>query len=123
MSRSAAELDRLDRTEVEKCFGLVRQLKMDAPVIAKRLLAQHTPKLLDYLFANPGWHHEAMLCVDTGHVQWAVWKRLLWALEVTGDITVKEVRRGWLFVRVSTSRWLREVQRRAAARPCNPVPV
>ena len=122
MSSSVHELDRPARTVLESCFGVVKQLKMDAPVIAKRLLGQHASGLLGYLFENPGWHHEAMLCVDSGHIHWAVWKRLLWALEVTGDIAVEETRRGWLSVRISTASWLKEVQRRAVARPSNSVP-
>ncbi len=121
----------MSRTILELHWGAANQPREKAPAIARALLAKHAPDMLDYLVDQGGWvtEHKLRETVRGGYVSgrfnWQVWSRLLWALEVTGDIIIKSTDKyGYrLLVRLSVNGWLRAVQRGAAAWSGSAVPV
>jgi hypothetical protein len=115
----------MSRTVVEEIQGDVKHLAPEAPYIAQRLLKLYAPGLITYLVKDPTWHYGWTLhdAVHSGGApNWGRWKKLLWALEMIGDIHARPHGYG-VAVRISTDGWLRAVQRGAAQRSGDAVPV
>lgn len=115
----------MSRTNIVRPFA--GDCEENAPEIARLLLAEYAPRLLDFLAEHVEWVSALRLQATAAPgVGWDAWTRLIWALEVTGEIDVTRgegSEYGWSCIRISTNGWLRAVQRGAVARSGDLVPV